>query len=199
MPPVDDLAAAVLAAQQGDEHAFGVVYRTVQPGLLRYLGALVGPDAEDVASETWVQICRDLHKFSGTGDGFKGWAATIGRHRALDFVRARRRRPVAAYPAEILLTVPGPEDTAAAAAESAATAAALELIGELPRDQAEAVLLRTVVGLDAATTGRVLGKRPGAVRMAAHRGLRSLAQRLVEPPPDQGVTPGPSDSLNELR
>ena len=52
------------------------------------------------------------------------------------------------------------------------------LIATLPPDQAEAVLLRVVVGLDAASAGRVLGKRPGAVRTAAHRGLRRLAELL---------------------
>src|SRR5258708_7905518 len=39
-------------------------------------------------------------------------------------------------------------------------------------------LLRALVGLDAATAAQVLGKRPGAVRTAAHRGLRTLARHL---------------------
>jgi len=52
---------------------------------------------------------------------------------------------------------------------------ALALIASLPIDQAEAVILRAVVGLDVATTAAVLGKRPGAVRVAAMRGLRRLA------------------------
>jgi RNA polymerase sigma-70 factor (ECF subfamily) len=42
------------------------------------------------------------------------------------------------------------------------------------------VLLRAVIGLDATTAGQVLGKRPGAVRVAAHRGLRRLARMLDE-------------------
>jgi RNA polymerase sigma-70 factor (ECF subfamily) len=42
------------------------------------------------------------------------------------------------------------------------------------------VLLRAVVGLDAPTAARVLGKRPTAVRVAAHRGLRRLAGALAE-------------------
>ena len=45
----------------------------------------------------------------------------------------------------------------------------------LPRDQAEAVMLRVVAGLDVAQTAQVLGKRAGAVRVAAMRGLRRLA------------------------
>jgi RNA polymerase sigma-70 factor (ECF subfamily) len=69
-------------------------------------------------------------------------------------------------------------DTAALAAETLSTEAALRLINTLPPDQAEAVLLRVVVGLDAATAASVLGKRAGAVRVAAHRGLRALARQL---------------------
>jgi RNA polymerase sigma-70 factor (ECF subfamily) len=40
--------------------------------------------------------------------------------------------------------------------------------------------LRVVVGLDSAAAGQVLGKRSGAVRTAAHRGLRRLAQLLAD-------------------
>jgi RNA polymerase sigma-70 factor (ECF subfamily) len=40
------------------------------------------------------------------------------------------------------------------------------------------VLLRVVAGLDGPTAARVLGKRPGAVRTAAHRGLKRLARQL---------------------
>jgi RNA polymerase sigma-70 factor (ECF subfamily) len=62
--------------------------------------------------------------------------------------------------------------------EAFSTSGAIELIAGLPRDQAEAVLLRAVVGLDAKSAAAVLGKRPGAVRVAAHRGLKTLATRL---------------------
>jgi RNA polymerase sigma-70 factor (ECF subfamily) len=59
-PAVADLDVAVGAAQQGNADAFRVLYRDTQPGLLRYLCALAGDDAEDVASETWLQVARDL-------------------------------------------------------------------------------------------------------------------------------------------
>jgi RNA polymerase sigma-70 factor, ECF subfamily len=67
-----DLTAAVAAAQRGDEQAFRILYRDVQPRLLRYLRVMVGDDAEDVASEAWLQIARDLAGFSGDSDGFRG-------------------------------------------------------------------------------------------------------------------------------
>lgn len=40
------------------------------------------------------------------------------------------------------------------------------------------MLLRVVVGLDGVSAARVLGKRAGAVRTAAHRGLKRLSRLL---------------------
>jgi RNA polymerase sigma-70 factor (ECF subfamily) len=183
-----DLAEALERAQRGDTDAFRVLYRDTQPRLLRYLRALVGDDAEDVASETWLQISRDLASFHGDGDGFRGWAATIARHRALDHLRrAAPPPPPILVPAEDLAGLAARDDTAATALDAVATDAAVRLITSLPPDQAEAVLLRAVLGLDAATAAKVLGKRPGAVRTAAYRGLRTLARHLEQarsrPPP----------------
>jgi RNA polymerase sigma-70 factor, ECF subfamily len=190
------LDAALAGAQRGDGEAFRVLYRDTQPRLLRYLRALVGDDAEDVASETWLQISRDLASFRGDGDGFRGWAATIARHRALDHLRRAARRPAPVLvPADDLAGLAARDDTAATALDAVATDAAVRLIATLPRDQAEAVLLRAVVGLDAAAAAQVLGKRPGAVRTAAHRGLRTLARHLEQarsrPPPPLPVAPAP--------
>jgi RNA polymerase sigma-70 factor, ECF subfamily len=185
-----DLTAAVVVAQHGDEQAFRILYRDVQPRLLRYLRAMVGDDAEDVASEAWLQIARDLAGFSGDSDGFRGWAATIARHRAMDHQRRHRRRPQpAAVAIDDLGDLSAGSDTAEIALDAVSTEAAIAMIAALPRDQAEAVLLRVVLGLDADRAGKVLGKKAGAVRTAAHRGLRRLAARL-EPPPDGPVTGG---------
>lgn len=185
----DALSDAVVRAQHGDEHAFRQLYRTVQPRLLNYLRSLVGEDdAEDVAAETWARIARDLHAFRGDGDGFRAWASTIARHRATDHLR--RRRPVLSMPHDLLPQRPAPQDTARQAEETFTTRAALALIAQLPHDQAQAVLLRVVMGLDAAAAARVLGKRPGSVRTASHRGLRTLTEWLApgNDPPEQGHT-----------
>jgi len=176
-----DLSAALSEAQRGNEDAFRLIYRTTGPGLLRYLRLIVGNDAEDVASEAWLQIARDLASFRGDFADFRGWAATVARHRALDHLRRRNRRPGDDMPIEMLMTeLAAPDDTSRSALEAVSTEAALRLIAGLPLDQAEAVLLRVVMGLDAKAAGRVLGKRAGAVRVASHRGLRRLAEQLGE-------------------
>jgi RNA polymerase sigma-70 factor (ECF subfamily) len=178
-PEAADLSGVVRDAQQGNSDAFRILYRDTQPRLLRYLYPLVGDDAEDVASETWLQVSRDLAGFTGDHDGFRGWVTTIGRHRALDHLRRRGRRPPSVpVPAEEMAALAAADDTAAGAIEAISTDSAIRLIASLPPDQAEAVLLRVVVGLDADSAGRVVGKRAGAVRTAAYRGLRTLAKRL---------------------
>ncbi|GEC07880.1 RNA polymerase sigma24 factor [Streptomyces spinoverrucosus] len=182
-----ELGAAVARAQEGDEAAFAVAYRLVQPGLLGYLRGLVGDDAEDVVSDAWLEIARDLGRFRGDGAGFRGWTATIARHRALDHLRRQKVRPRSSALEQDVLELPGPHSTHDEALESISTEHALELVRRLPRDQAEAVLLRVVVGLDAPTAARVLDKRPGAVRTAAYRGLKRLAKQLgVEGVTDDG-------------
>ncbi|WP_030903595.1 RNA polymerase sigma factor [Streptomyces sp. NRRL F-5126] len=175
-----ELTAAVHAARDGDERAFRTVYRAVHPRLLGYVRTLVGDfDAEDVTSEGWLQIARDLGSFEGDADRFRGWAARIARNRALDHIRMRGRRPASGGDESELAGRPADADTAGEAIEAISTRRALALVARLPQDQAEAVVLRVVVGLDAKTAAETLGKRPGAVRTAAHRGLKRLAE-LIE-------------------
>jgi RNA polymerase sigma-70 factor (ECF subfamily) len=174
------LMASLTAARAGNALGFEAVYRALAPRLTRYARGLVGQDADDVAAEAWLQIVRDIDRFEGDWDAFRGWAARILRNRAIDHIRARARRPAPAAAEEVLADYAGADNTEASAEESFTTARAIELIATLPPDQAEAVLLRAVVGLDAKSAGAVLGKRPGAVRVAAHRGLRALESRLAE-------------------
>ena len=172
---IPDLAASVADAQSGNPDAFRVLYRDIHPRLLRYLHALVGDDAEDVASEAWLHVARDLHAFNGDYDGFRGWVTTIARHRALDHLRRHSRRaPSIPVPVEELADLAAMDDTAACALETVSTDAAVRLIATLPSDQAEAVLLRAVVAVADAHHLAGLGAVADPDR-AAHRGTQRAA------------------------
>ncbi|MEU4624657.1 RNA polymerase sigma factor [Actinoplanes sp. NPDC023801] len=169
----DELGGALAAARDGDETAFAVLWSALHPAVLRYLRVVVGDLAEDVASETWLQVARGLRRFSGGPGEFRGWLFRVARHRGVDHLRrAGRRREDSAGTIEARGHAP---DAALQTEERFSTSWALDVIAGLPRDQAEAVMLRVVIGLDVATTAEVLGKRPGAVRIATMRGLRRLA------------------------
>lgn len=172
---LDDMLERIRA---GDEVAFATLYRDLAPRLRRYAASLVGDDADDVTSEAWLHIARDIGNFVGDLDGLRGWAARIVRNRAMDLLRYRARRPVVTAGLDDLLERPSDSNTEELVMTSLGTAAAIETIAALPREQAEAVMLRAVVGLDAATAGEVLGKSATAVRVCAHRGLKRLARQL---------------------
>ena len=166
--------ATLTDARAGDEAAFACLFRDIQPVLLRYLHVIGRDAADDVASETWLQVITGLHSFRGDEQAFRAWLFTIARHRAIDYGRSRARRPtvpIATSGAEDPLA----PDAADVAIDRISAQAVLVLISTLPPDQAEIIMLRVVAGLDTNAVARIVGKSPGAVRVAAHRGLRRLA------------------------
>ena len=166
------------AAAGGDERAFAVLWHDLQPGVLRYLRVVAPAAAEDLASETWLDVVRGLARFEGTEYGFRAWIFTVARHRVTDWRRRTARQPSIPFPAELLPQQSAPDDPAADAMEAISTEAALALIAERPPDQAEVVALRALAGLDVARVAEIVGKQPGAVRVLAHRGLRRLSERF---------------------
>jgi RNA polymerase sigma-70 factor, ECF subfamily len=174
-PSFDEVLAA---AVRGDEDAFATIWRDLHPALLRYLRVAAPASAEDLASESWLDVARGLQRFTGGEQAFRSWVFTIARHRAIDLRRRAARRPVETLPVELLSERVAPDDPAAAALDALATERALALIAELPPDQAEVIALRVLSGLNPAQVARIVGKRPGTVRVLSHRGLRRLAERL---------------------
>ncbi|MCW2854694.1 MAG: polymerase, sigma-24 subunit, subfamily [Marmoricola sp.] len=150
------------------------LWRTLHPPLLRYLTVRRNDSPEDLASETWLQVIRDLSSFQGDSRDFRAFLFTVARNRAIDQGRARAARP-------LVLVADPIEGQAAPSAETAAleqvsTRSALDLVATLPADQAEMVMLRVVAGLDVATVAAIVGKKPGTVRVSIHRALRTLAR-----------------------
>jgi len=186
----EDFTAQLAAAQDGDETSFAALWRDLQPPLLRYLGVAAGPAAEDLASETWIRVARDLATFHGDERGFRGWVFTIARHRLVDWRRHEGRARTVSRPVEQLDGLGARDDPAAEALDRLSTDAALRLLAQLPADQAEVVTLRAVAGLDVPHVASVLGKRPGTVRVLAHRGLRRLADLVTLDAPHDDPSTG---------
>ena len=170
----DDFDDVLSRARSGDETAFLRLWDHLHPRLLRYLRVLGCDEADDVASETWLQAVRDLSRFDGGADDFRGWLFRIGRHRAIDASRARirsQRRLQTAAAAPVVDPSPVEDEVL----DGLSTRQAVAVVAGLSRDQAEVVALRIIAGLDTAAVADMLGKSPGAVRIALHRGLRTLS------------------------
>lgn len=180
----EEFAGVLAAAQGGSEAAFSQLWRDANPAMLRYLRVIAPGAEEDIAAETWVHVVRGLRSFRGDEQAWRAWLFTTARRRAIDLARHRSRRPESPLDEVTAAQLPGTADSAEVALENLSTAAAIALVSGLPRLQAEVILLRVVAGLDTESVARLLRKSPGAVRVAAHRGLRKLAELKK----DAGVT-----------
>ncbi len=153
----------------------------LRAGLLAsFPAALAVAGEEGIVADTWVQVVRGLAAFRGDEQAWRAWLFTTARRRAIDERRRRLRRPVKPLGEVASARLPVSEDAADVALEHLGTRSAMALVAGLPALQAEVILLRVVAGLDNDTVARVVGRSPGAVRVAAHRGLRRLAQILAE-------------------
>jgi RNA polymerase sigma-70 factor (ECF subfamily) len=177
-------AAVLSRAAGGDRDAFAQLWRSTHPGLIRYLRVLCGADnAEDVASDTWLKVMRGLGTFAGDEAAFRGWVTVVARNRAIDLGRQWARRPEQLEAGVADREGGVAADTADLALEQLSTESALRLVAALPPAVAEMVALRVIVGLDVAQVAQIVDKTPGAVRVAVHRGLRTLAAQI-----DRGTT-----------
>ena len=168
------MGGVLARARSGDEAAFLELWRGLQPRLLRYLRVVGCDDPDDVASETWLQVVRDLHRFNGGEEEFRRWLFTVGRNRAIDAARATTRRRVSPV-ADGLDAFADAQTGEEQVLDGMSVRKAIALLAGLSQDQAEAVALRVIAGLDTPAVAGILGKSPGAVRVSLHRGLRALA------------------------
>jgi RNA polymerase sigma-70 factor (ECF subfamily) len=80
----------VLRCQAGDEAAFGQLLTSFGKRTLAHLRTLVGDEAEDVQQEVWLTVYRRIGSLANPG-GFRTWLFQTTRHRAIDYLRTRRR------------------------------------------------------------------------------------------------------------
>ena len=169
-----DFAAVLAAAKSGDTDAITVLYRTLNPALLRYYRANAPHFAEDLAQEVWLSAAPRLNSFEGDEQQLKAWFFTVARRRLVDHWRATGRR-VNEIHDEI---EPAADDDPSA--RLVGDAAIAELTAGLSEEQREVITLRVVGGLSVDEVAAIVGKTPGAVRVIQHRAIRKAAAHLEE-------------------
>lgn len=166
-------------ARAGADWAFEALYRDLAPGVLGYLRGQGVGDPEDLASEVFVGVVRNIASFEGDERAFRAWVFSIAHNRVVDQHRRRSKRPERLTdPAEF--TGPMAESLVADAEEPEARIAgpAARAVLTLPPDQRGVVLLRVVADLSVADVASILGKSEGAVKALQRRALRRLAREL---------------------
>ncbi|HET7654689.1 MAG TPA: sigma-70 family RNA polymerase sigma factor [Acidimicrobiales bacterium] len=148
----------------------GEVYRQLAPAVLGYLRAQRAIEPEDLLGEVFLQVARDLPRFSGDDDALRRWVFTIAHHRLIDDRRRRARRPQLAD-GEV------PEAAAPELAD-AVDPALIAALDRLTADQREVVLLRFVADLPLEAVAKLTKRNVGAVKALQHRALEQLGRIL---------------------
>jgi RNA polymerase sigma-70 factor (ECF subfamily) len=172
--PETDIASLVELARAGEAPAWEQLYRLFYPRLLAFAARQIGADrAADAVSETMVRAVANIERFSWRGAGFESWLFAILRNVIVDGHRRERRWAQ-------LAPVPegdSPEPDEGLAADEDARQVRAGFARLRPEDQ-ELLYLRVVLGLPSEDVATILGKRPGAVRMAQSRALDRLRDLL---------------------
>jgi RNA polymerase sigma-70 factor (ECF subfamily) len=188
---MSDLDAFVDAARSGGGWAFGRLWSELSPAVCAYLRGRKVPDPEDVASEVFLAAFCGIDRFSGDGTSFRTWLFTIAHHKSVDATRRAARRAIpfvglagrADSADDIAERVTQPQRSAEdEALEGMSGDAALEILDRLSDSQRAVLLLRIIGELSVSETAAVLGRPPGAVKVAQHRALRRLRAELADHP-----------------
>ena len=163
----------------GRPSAWDRCYRWLAPAVGGYLRVQGAHDVDDLTSEVFLAIFRNIDTFSGTEANFRSWVFVIAHRRLQDERRRRFRRPAPAPLDETAAPADPAADAEQAALRSLSTQRVQELCARLAPDQREVLLLRIVGDLTVDQVAEVLGKSPGAVKQLQRRGFEAV-RRLVE-------------------
>ena len=168
----DGWGKLLLAANAGDARSYAKFLQAITPvlrGIVRAKGVSLGEaGCEDVVQEVLLAIHLKRHTWQ-TGSPVRPWLYAITRYKVIDAFRARGCKidvPIDDF-AHVLAADAGPDPTEAADMA--------KMIGML--DGRSAVIVRKIglEGVSVAETGAELTMSEGAVRVALHRALKTLA------------------------
>jgi RNA polymerase sigma-70 factor (ECF subfamily) len=169
--------AVLAAAQRGAPAAFARIFAALSPVVVGYLRTQGAHEPDDLTSEVFVAVLRNVRRFSGDEAGFRSWVFTIAHRRLLDERRSLGRRPQFTELAAVL-DRPAPEDVEAAVETSLGEAWVRELCDRLSPDQRDVLLMRLFGRLTVDEVAAALDKTPVAVKALQRRGFRAVARAL---------------------
>jgi RNA polymerase sigma factor (sigma-70 family) len=177
---LDVLEDLMRAANRGDAAAYRRMLTAITPVLrkvVRARGAALGPEGcEDVLQDVLLAIHSKRHTWID-GAPLRPWLYAIARHKVVDAFRARGRRVELSIDefTEALVAQGGPDPTEGYDME--------KVLSQLEPRAAEIVRAFGLHGETTAQTAARLEMSEGAVRVALHRALKSIAklrERMIE-------------------
>ncbi len=180
---IDDLIRHELpAARSGDKNAYGRIVAACQNTVTAVALAITRDVAtsEDIAQEAFLNAWQHLERLNSP-DSFLPWLRQITRNLARDHLRAHRNQPLDGPNAELAMAMaadPGAQPMQRMLAGEREMVAA-ELIGALPEDSREALLLFYREGQSSQQVAALLGTTDSAVRKRLSRARQFVRDDML--------------------
>lgn len=189
-----DLTLLTRAAVAGDEVATRRLLQHISPYVLRVVRAVLGPrhgDTEDVIQDVLVNFLRALPGFRGDSS-VTTFVSTIAFRGAVE--TKRRSRDVSRWLSEFQDLAQANSGSPSGPSEEAANNLRRELLAqvltELPKVQAETLVLRLVSGFSIEQIAEALHCPANTVRSRLRLGKEALRQRIDADPRLRGYLGG---------
>jgi RNA polymerase sigma-70 factor (ECF subfamily) len=173
--PLDE-GAEVLLAKQGDASIWDAWFQRHYSNLFRYAYIRLRrrAEAEEVASQVFVEAFRGIDRYSYTGKPLLAWLYRIAHNLVYDRLKAEERR------AALLTESPSSSEIIDGPEKLIANIDLLNAIETLTDDQRDIVILRFFLGMSAQEVSALVSKSPAAVFSLQARALIALRARLGE-------------------
>jgi RNA polymerase sigma-70 factor (ECF subfamily) len=164
--------------QLNDPEVFGQFYETAHLAVFRYIYALHGgprQEVEDLTTETFIKAWNARKRFKGPQRGAVSWVMLIARRLVIDSFRRQKVRgyQIDIEASELLSSEPLPEEHTA---QQEQMTTLMNLLGELPVEKRELLILRYVLGWRVKDIGAHLGLQENTVSVQIKRSLEKLRQ-----------------------
>jgi RNA polymerase sigma factor (sigma-70 family) len=181
---IDGDLQGVVAARTGAPWALEDIYAALAPAVAGFLRAQGVDDPDDLTSEVFVGVLRNLRWFDGDATSLRSWVFTIAYRRLADQRRRsiRRPRPVP------LATQPepaAPGDVHGEVERLLAAERVRALCDRLTPAQRDVLLLRLIGDLTVDQIAATIGRSRSAVKALQRRGYVTIAGLLAQ----ERVTP----------
>ena len=168
----------IAGARAGAPGAFERIFEALAPVVEGYLRLQGAAEPEDLTSEVFLAVVRNLGTFEGDEAGFRSCVFTIAHRRLLDARRREARRPPAA-PLEEAPEQQAPDNVEVTVEQALGRDRVRALCERLSPDQRDVLLMRLLGRLTVDEVAAALGKTPGSVKALQRRGFLAIS-RLIE-------------------
>jgi RNA polymerase sigma-70 factor, ECF subfamily len=173
----------------GDREAFKRFYDRYASLAFTFALRLLGSqsDAEDLTQEVFLQVWRQAQSYSPERGSPEAWLITMTRSRALDKLRAKRRRAASPLASDEPTHSERGTSVASPTQTSEAKLTVQGVLVKLPEMQRIVLELAYFAGLTQSEIAERLGEPLGTVKTRMRAGLERLRGFLEAAPPDRSL------------